>query len=436
MIPTVRLAWLAALGLPLILLGLFGPVGLVVAALYDLLLAIAASVDRLLAGDPRRLDVDRDAPARGVQGRPSPVRLRLFWRGRRSGRFAVRDIPPSGFEASTDRFHVALRPAGSAEIVYNAVPRERGPHTFGDVTIRSRGPLGLIERQGLVRASSPVVVFPDLMSLSARETALGAASAWRPGGRRGRVKGEGREFHQLRDYSPGDDVRLIDWKAFAHRGRPTIRDFRAERNQRILILLDAGRLMTAAVADRLRFDWAVQAAGRLARVALGMGDAVGLASFSRDVKSSVPTSRGPGHLVRLARMLCEAQPDLDEPDLGGALRTLLHGSPRRTLVVLFTEIADRRMAAATVSHIGSLAPRHLGLVVTLSDADLERERHRPLAGVDDAYRRLAAEELWEDSLLTESALQARGALVVRARADALAGEAVERYLAIKRMGRL
>lgn len=436
MIPTARLAWLAALGLPLILLGLFGPSGLFVAAAYDIALVLAVLTDRIGVGDPSLAEVEREAPLRWVQGRPGSVRIHVKWHGRRTGRLEIRDIPPAAFQTPTGRLCADVSPGRSLSVSYEAVPLERGFHSFGDMAIRSRGPLGLVERQCVVRLPLSVSVFPDLVTISAREAALIAPSAWRPGGRRGQVMGEGREFHQLRDYSAGDDVRLLDWKAFAHRGRPAVRDYRAERNQRMLILLDAGRLMTAGVGDRVRFDWAVQAAGRLARVALAMGDSVGITSFSRDLKFSVPMSRGPGHLAKLARLLCEAQPDLDEPDLGAALRSLLHGNPRRTLVVLFTEIADRRAANATVSHMGSLAPRHLGLVVTLADTDLEAERVRPLRGVDDAYRRLAAEELWDDALRTETALQSRGALVVRARADALAGEAVERYIAIKRSGRL
>src|SRR4029079_8383633 len=116
----------------------------------------------------------------------------------------------------------------------------------------------------------------------------------RAGSRRGRTQGEGREFHQLREYASGDDVRLMDWKSFARRGRPAVREFRAERNQHVLLLLDAGRLMTARTGDRSRFDWAVQAAGRLARVALGMGDLVGLAVYSRTLKANVGAGRGPG----------------------------------------------------------------------------------------------------------------------------------------------
>ncbi len=435
MIPTVRLAALAALGLPLLMLGLLGRSGLWVALAYDGVLLAAVVLDRLALADPARLGADRDKPLRWVQGRTAAVRLGLRWSGGRRGLLSLKDLPPPAFAASGEQFRVALGDQESLEVVYDVTPGERGYHDFGPLVVRTNGPLGLLQRQAVLDLRERVRVYPDLVSLTAREAAL-VITTRHAGVRRGRLQGEGREFHQLRDYAPGDDVRLLDWKAFAHRGRPTVRDYRVERNQRVLLLIDAGRLMTARVADRLRFDWAVQAAGRLARVVLAFGDSVGLAFFSRELDRYLPPGKGPGHLSRVADLLSEAEPTSDEPDLGRALRGLLRSNPRRTLVVLFTEIADPRAAAAAERHVGALAPRHLGLVVSLADADLEAERDLALAAPEDVYRRVAADELWQDSRRTVRALEARGALVVRARADALAADTVERYLEVKRRGRL
>lgn len=447
-IPTGRLAWLAVLGVPLVLLGLFGRPHLALGVVYDLALLASALADWLASGDPAGIEVRRELPARWIQGRADLVRLELRSKGRGTGRgkrvlhvsrvsrVSLRDVPPPSFRVRSSRFEFSLRPDRIVEVSYAAVPRERGDHRFGPLAVRTRGPLGLVERQSVLDLDQPARVYPDLVSLSAREATLVRPDSWLAGTRRGRVHGEGREFHQLREYSPGDDARQIDWKAFARHGRPAVREYRAERNQRVLLLIDAGRLMSSRVGDRLRFDWAVQAAGRLARVALAFGDVVGLAFFSREVKAHLPPGRGPGHLTRLAELLCLAQHDLDDPDLGRALGTLLRGGSRRTLVVVFTELADPRAAEAAVRHIGSLAPRHLGLAVTLADVDLEAARDLVPRNADEVFRRIAADELWQDYRRTEHSLQARGALVARANSDALAAETVESYLAIKRRGRL
>ncbi|MCP3981574.1 MAG: DUF58 domain-containing protein [bacterium] len=436
MIPSLRLVWLVALGLPLLLLGLVSPLGMRVALAYDAVLVLLLIVDRSLTPDPRLLQIRRGEAPRWVQGRPAVVELQLQWQANRASDVILKDQPPVGFSTETDRHRVRVRPGENATLRYPVVPAERGRQAFGVLALRVVGPLGLQQRQRVVDLTAEIRVYPDLVTLTAREAALAVPSAWNVGIRRSPIPGEGREFHQLRDYVRGDDVRMMDWKALAHRGRPTVREYRVERNQRVILLIDSGRLMTSRVADRLRFDWAVQAAGRLARVVLAQGDAVGLAFFGRELKNHLPAGKGPGHLGRVADMLSEAAPTLEEPDLGRALGLLMSRTPRRTLVVVFTEIADPRTAEAAVRHVGRLAPRHLGLVVSLADADLDAERFLELRDAEAVYRRVAADELWQDSRRTIRSLEARGAMVVRARADALAGESVERYMEVKRRGRL
>jgi uncharacterized protein (DUF58 family) len=436
LIPTLRCVYLFALGVPLSLLALFGPFASGLVLGYDLILIAMVVADRWAVADPRALVARRHIPSRSVQGRPVDIRLQLRWRSDRAGRLLLRDLPPHGLETERSGFRLRLEPHSRAVVSYEAIARERGEVAFGPLAVRSRGPLGLVDRQAVLELANSLRVYPDLISLSAREASLVSPSPWLRGSRRARFKGEGREFHQLRGYTPGDDVRQMDWKAFARRGHPVVREYRAERNQRLLLLIDGGRLMTVRVGDRARFDWAVQAAGRLARVALASGDLVGAAVFSREIQRHVPASRGPGHLSRLADLFCEVRPDLDEPDLDRALHVLLRQNPRRALVVLFSEIADPRAAEAAVRSVAALARRHLILVVTLADTDLDAERDLGVDRPQSVYRRLAAEELWLEYRRTARALESHGALLVRARADSLAAETVERYVEIKTLGRL
>lgn len=436
MIPTTRFVWLVGLGVPVFLLGLLSPAVVRSTVVATVALAVAGAVDAVLAWRGSRLDVRRIVPRRWVQGRPETVALEVRNRGGAPSRVTLREQRPEGIDILDRVLETEVAPHGSRRVDCRVVPRERGTPEFVGVVARVTGPLGLVARQRSFALPDRVSVYPDLVSLSTREATLVSPSAWRLGVRRGRFQGEGREFHQLREYVAGDDVRSIDWKAYARRGEPTVREHQLERNQRVHLVIDAGRMMTVRVGDRSRFDWAVQAAGRVARAVLAVGDSVGLTVFSRGDKVTLPSARTAGQLGAIADALCHVRPDLDEPDLGGALTRLLGRATRRSLVVLFTELSDPRAANAALEHIGRLAPRHLGLVVTLADADLERERELPVADAEHAFRRVAADEVWQDRRRVERTLRTRGALVVRARADALAAEAVERYLEIKRRGRL
>jgi hypothetical protein len=202
----------------------------------------------------------------------------------------------------------------------------------------------------------------------------------------------------------------------------------------VLLLIDAGRL-----ADHARGR---PTAVRLGDPAAGSSPAsrrvrrFGRDRFSRAGREGAASRARPGHLARAADLLCHARHDLDDPDSGRALRALLRGGCRRTLVVVFTELADPRAADAALKHIGALAPRHLGLAVTLADADLEAARAAVPRDADGAYQRVAAEEMWQDYRRTEQALMARGRSS-RARARTRSPpRPSSAYMEIKRTGRL
>ena len=152
--------------------------------------------------------------------------------------------------------------------------------------LRVRSPLGLVWRQGRLPGSQRIAVEPALAGLK-NTLRLAASERWRDLGVRSlRRRGGMTDFESLRDYVPGDDVRFVDWKAFAHRGRPMVRQYQVERGQELILLLDCGRRMAATTAaGRTRgwtkLDYALDAALQLAAVALQEGDRAFLMVFSK-----------------------------------------------------------------------------------------------------------------------------------------------------------
>jgi len=435
-IPTPRLAvWLGA-AIPLVLLTLLTPELASWVVLYPAVVVALAVVDAWTCGDPKRLEATRSITDGAVQGRELPVRWQLRWTGARPARLRLEDHPPMRWRERVRRARMDLDARAVASWSYEARPARRGTARFGPLMWRTVGALGLMERGGGRHEDDRAIrVYPDLTA--AEDDAESSRSArLLQGLRKSRFHGEGSEFHQLRDYVRGDDLREFDWKAFAHRGRPTVREHRLERHQRLLLVLDAGRLMTAKVGHLTRFDWAVHAAGRLARAATLVGDSVAIATFRGDLARQLPSGKGPTHLRKIAEFLIDADAGREEGELSVALPHLLRTHPRRSLVVVFSELSDPRQAETIVRSMGRLAPKHLGLLVTQVDADLEAERARPIERAEDVYRRATAAELHQEIDKHLRALKARGVEVVRAPADRLAADAVTRYLDLKRRRRL
>ena len=187
-----------------------------------------------------------------------------------------------------------------------------------------------------------------------------------------RRPGEGRLFEGLREWVPGDETRIIDWKATARRGKPIARQYEDERRQQVLIVIDAGRLLTAEVQRR-----AAARSGDLGRPAARAGR--GGARRQRRPAWSSPTrcsatSRRRAAAARSGRCSTawpHAEGRLVESDYPAAFRYLAAHNRKRALTVLFTDVIDRTASEALVAHAATLRPRHLPLAVTLRDPALE-----------------------------------------------------------------
>jgi uncharacterized protein (DUF58 family) len=320
-------------------------------------------------------------------------------------------------------------------VVWWLTPRTRGQLRFGDVHLRTQGPLGLCARQFSLAAPREVAVFPDLTTLS--RDALALARASQDSSKRVlRRTAEGREFESLREYRTGDDRRSIDWKASARRARTMVRVHQPERNQVVLLLLDCGRHMAGLVGGRRKLDIAVDAALKVAKVSIDQGDLVGVLTFAREVGSWLPPVKGPQALPQLARALYQARAALEESDYGKALDRAFARGARRALVVVMTELLDEDTSAQLVRRTAGLSPRHLPLIASFIDAEVAALASREPRTVEGAHERLVAQRLEDGFRATAARLRDAGALVLRATPEDFGPAAVNAYLAIKQQGRL
>ncbi|MEX0702994.1 MAG: DUF58 domain-containing protein [Planctomycetales bacterium] len=168
----------------------------------------------------------------------------------------------------------------------------------------------------------------------------------RSGANRSPFHGFSVEFTEYRPYSPGDDLRYLDWRLFARSDRYCVKRFEDETNLRCHVVLDASRSMEYGSLAYTKMDYARTLAATLGYFLHLQGDAVGLVRFAADVEEMVPARYRPGHLRRLLVAL-EKRPAGVETDLGRPLATLAERLARRGLVVLISDL---------LAPIDSLAP--------------------------------------------------------------------------------
>ncbi len=422
------------------LLGYRIPTALDLLLLADAALLAGVWLDALLAprlsGEGSEITVSREAAPAFSLGRAGEVTYRWRNTASRRARLWVREIRPDVLGGTLAPRAIAVAARGETSEALAVMPVRRGHETAGAFAIDSGGPLGLGVRRSRLTLPWDVRVYPALTTLR-RRAAVAQALRRRELGRQPlRRLGEGRLFESLRDFVPGDDPRLIDWKATARRGKMITRQFEAERRQHVLLVLDAGRLMTADVAGVARMDYVVQAALELAYAAAQHDDNVGVMVFADGVKHFVTPQRGRRGLKQVLDVLAEVIPTLVEPDYPGAFRYLAARNHKRALTVVFTDVIDRFASEALVANLATLRPRHLPLAVTLRNPELDGLATLRPDTERDAWRKAAAEELLRSREEALSHMRRAGVLVLDVPPTRAAEAVVDKYLELKRRGRL
>ncbi|MBT2394057.1 DUF58 domain-containing protein [Streptomyces sp. ISL-1] len=433
---TGRTALLAALGSL--------PVGILAPSWTGMLavnapLSLAILCDYALAAPVRTLRFTRSGDTSVRLGDAAEVQLTVTNPSNRRLRAHLRDAwPPSSWLAGTEQAasrHKLTVPAGERRRITTVLrPTRRGDRQADRVTVRSYGPLGLAARQGNHKVPWTVRVLPPFTSRKHLPSRL-ARLRELDGRTSVLIRGQGTEFDSLRDYVPGDDTRSIDWRATARRTTVAVRTWRPERDRHILVVLDTGRTSAGRVGDVPRLDAAMDAALLLTALASRAGDRVDLLAYDRRIRAQVQGRSAGDLLPALVNALAPLEPELVETDARGLSAAALNSAPRRSLIVLLTNLDAAPIEEGLLPVLPQLTQRHTVLVASVADPHIQ---HMSTARgtIEDVYDAAAGTQAKAQRRRTAEQLQRHGVTVVDATPDNLAPALADAYLALKAAGRL
>jgi uncharacterized protein (DUF58 family) len=150
-------------------------------------------------------------------------------------------------------------------------------------------------------------------------------------------KGRGMNFEEVRPYTPGDEIRSIDWNVTARTGEPYIKKFTEEREMTVMILLDVSASGNYGSVEESKREMAAEIAAILAFSAIHNNDKVGLLLFSDRVELFIPPKKGRHHILRLIREMLYFEPMGRGTDLSGALEYLNKVISRRSLLFVISD---------------------------------------------------------------------------------------------------
>ena len=427
MVPARRTFWLCLLGLVLAALPLVvspmawpGVVALWVA------LAIGLSVDGWALWRARPLVVP-EVPAWVGVGDPVRIELAVRLAGRWPLMARFRGEVTGPLEPGEDL--ATQLPVGACARAIELDAPQRGLGRLAALWSQLDGPLGLLQRiDRHPLDDARVAIVPNARRV--RELALRHFGSQTGGQRVMRQAGEGGEFDAMVGYVTGMDPRKVDWKSSARHQSLRIRRYRTEKNQRLVLCVDTGRLMSDPIDGIQRLDHAIVSAMVLAQTALRAGDLVGMFAYGSSPETWVAPGGSMRQAARIDRACAALHPEPAETNHALGIHALLTKLRRRSLVIVFTELSDATTAELMIESLGHLVRRHLVVFVALDDPTVEQPLAVAPKRAEDLAAGVIAGHLRQNRQRVLRRLQRMGVDVVQGRPGPATLRLLARYLSL------
>ena len=427
--PTRRLVGLAALATLLAFAALVAAWLVPIAWIALAIVGALALIDGRASARQPAPRLERELPQRARVREPLTVRYRLSLTGTRAAAALLDELPADlGGDYAQGPLTLGDEPLAIERTV---VPERRGVRPLGPLLIDVRSPLGLFDRRHRSGGEQALAVYPaDVIAggHGPRSRKLRDDLGLRPR----RQRGEGSEFESLREYTPDDEPRRIDWRASARARRPVVRQLQIERHHTVIVAVDTGRLMSSQIEGLSKLDHALGATVGLIRASARSQDRIGFLAFDRELSAWVPPQPTKRALAAILEATLALQARPSESSYRTLAEALQQRQKKRALLVVLTDFVEGAAAAELQAYLASLASRHAVLLVGLRDRLLrELDRAEPAIAGQALFRRLALQDLDAARDVAFSHIARSGVHTLDLDPAAITGPLLDRYLQIR-----
>lgn len=362
----------------------------------------------------------------------SPVTLRLTHSFTRPVSISVFDHIPAGADADFPQQQGQLRPGQGTEFRYRLRLPQRGNHQFGLLDVLLTSHMGLWQRRLFCGESTTLKVYPNYAAVSQYAMLAMEQQSGQLGIRKQQRRGEGMDFHQLREFRQGDSLRQIDWNATARQRKLISKEYQDEKDQQILFLVDCGRRMRSHDGELSHLDHALNAMLLMSYAALKQGDAVGMMSFGGEERWLKPV-KGVANISHLLNLSYDLKATTRASDYSTAVRHLLTHHNKRALIVVLTDIQDEN-TDDLLPALRLLQGKHLVMLANLEEPALHDVLQTPVQQFEAALRYAGTLGYLEQRRQVTQQLNRQGIMTVNCVPAQLPIQLVNKYFEIKRKG--
>lgn len=396
------------------------------------ILLVLAALDFLASRQIPPLEITREITQNLAVDKWTRVKLQIRHNFRRAIQVKLFDGIPGNVNYQYLPLEIELAPDQTSKSEYWLRPLMRGSLLLTQTHVEIPSPFRFWVIRYWVGEQSEAKVFPDFMAIANYAILATENHTSQMGIKKKPRRGEGMEFHQLREYRQGDSLRQIDWKATSRRQKMIAREYQDERDQQIVLMIDSGRRMRAKDDELSHFDHALNAMLLVSYIALKQGDNVSLISFGSGMRW-IPPQKGIDRVKVLLNGIYDLHASQSTADYIKAAEKLSMLQTKRSLIVLVTNSRDEDNSELMMA-VNLLKKRHLVMVANIREKILDELIENPINTFDDALTYASAKRFVQERQESHNRLVSSGVYAIDCTANELAVRVANAYWEIKGAG--
>lgn len=405
------------------------------AKLLLILLILFSALDFILVKIfDKKIDCSRQTPLVLPLGDEQHIQLFIKNNQQVSARIEVVDELPIEFQKRDFSFRFHLSSGEEKVITYTVRPLTRGAYSFGNCNIFVSTALGLIQHKIIYPLQITTPVYPSSVQVRKHELLLFNKLHTFQGIKKMRKIGHSYEFEQIKNYTGGDDVRTINWKATGRRNQIMVNQYGDEKSQQIYAIIDKSRAMDLPFNGLSLLDYAINTTLVIANTAIRKDDKAGILTFNEKMGSFIKASKKPGQLKLISEALHKEQESGLEANFELLFNAVNKLIKQRSLLILYTNFESYYTLERYLPMLRRLNHTHLLLVVVFKNTEIEQYSYQHAADTLEIYHKTIGKKIVSEKEMMVKELAKYGIQSILTAPEDLSTQTINKYLEFKAKG--
>lgn len=348
--------------------------------------------------------------------------------------FVMYESYPVELQIRTQYFSANLSSREKKAFHYTFTPTKRGEYQFGNPFFIIESVFRLVSRKIEIEANQVVKVYPSVLQMKKYELMVFKQNRMSSGIKKIRRLGNNSEFEQIRNYSQGDEIKRINWKATSKGKDLMINQYQEEKSQHIYSIIDKSRPMQVEFDELSMLDYAINSTLIFSNITLKKGDKTGLITFSDKIGSQVPSEKTPGQLRKILEHLYKQQTHFKEANYELLYESIRKNIKTRSLIMLYTNFETEFAMRRVLPILRKINQKHVLVVVFFKNNELEEIAYESHKTLRDVYKSAVAEKMISVKSKIAQELKQNGIYSILTSPQELSIKTINQYLELKAKG--